>query len=504
MLERLARLFSGYENVYGQYSTNNPVHKDNGKIEGEAWTNKGAPDWKKHVEGKIGLGIIPLRIDNTLYFAAIDVDVYKKVDHKKIVEKVESLGLPLVACRSKSGGTHLYAFFEEPVPARLAVERMSEWATILGFGGSEIFPKQIDRASPNDIGNWINMPYFGGDLTQRYAINSQGKNLSLKEFLDYAESRKVTKKYLRDTDVTPLDESENELLKGAPPCLCVASQQGGFPEGSRNDAMFNAGVFARKKWPDNWQEMLQRLNDELCDPPIDEYEMRQLIKSLEKRDTYEMRCTGPFCNKKKCRQVTFGRGPLYSDVGIDVGAVTKVEGDEAAWYLEINEKRVKMQTKHLMSQGQFNLRTVETINIVTQPLPYPRWLEFIQQAILSRADIVQLPREATWDGQFWHRFTQFMHSMGLRASSVEEILIGKVYTEPNSEDALFLPISLFEFLTEVRFKYDSPEQIWAALLDRHVKRDKVVIVGREIEVWRIKKPEELRPEVRLTTQKQEF
>lgn len=502
MLERLARLFSGYENIYGQYSTDNAVHKENGKLEGSAWTQRGAPDWKKHVEGKVGLGIIPLRIDNTLYFGVIDVDVYKGLSHMRLCEKISSLGLPLVVCRSKSGGAHLYVFFSEPVAAHIAVDKLNEWATTLGHGGSEIFPKQVGRASPNDIGNWINIPYFGGDLTQRYAYDAKGKQLNLREFLNYAESKMISPKELKALDFTPVEEEENDLLKGAPPCMCQALSQGGFPEGTRNDSMFNVGIFARKKWPDEWQSKIEELNDLLCDPPIDEYEMKQLVKSLEKRETYEMRCNGPFCNKKKCRTVAFGRGPLYSDVGVDIGSVTKVEGDEAAWYIEVNERRVKMTTKHLMSQGQFNLRTVETINIVTQPLPYQRWLQFIQEAILSRADIVQLPREATWDGQFWHRFTQFMHSMGLQASSVEEILIGKVWSE--KDDALFLPMSLFEFLNETRFKYDSPEQIWAALLDHGVKRDKVRISHREIEVWKIKKPEELRPEVRLVQQKQEF
>lgn len=505
MLERFARLFSGYENIFGQYSIENAKETEKGKVEGSAWTEKGAPNWKTHLDGKVGLGIIPLRIDNTLYFGAIDVDVYRGIDHQAICERVASLGLPLVVCRSKSGGAHLYAFFKEPVSAKLATSRLSEWATVLGYGNSEIFPKQTERASPNDIGNWINLPYFGGDLTIRYAQDERGAKLSLRQFLDYAEKKQIDAKFLKERDFTPLETTDNPTLEGAPPCVCLAASQGGFPEGTRNDSMFNVAIFCRKKWNegDEWIEKVKELNDLLCDPPIGEYEIRQLVKSVSKRETYEMRCNGPFCNKKKCRQALFGRGPQYTDVGVDIDAVTKVEGDEAAWYIEINGKRVKMLTKHLMAQGQFNTRTVECINIITQPIPYPRWIQFIQEAVLNRADIVQLPREATWEGQFWHRFTQFVHAMGLKAQAPEEVVIGKVWTTLE-EDVLFLPMSLFDFLGESRFKYDSPEQIWAALLNREVRRDKVKVAGQEVEVWRIKKPQELKPEVKLLERKQEF
>jgi len=500
MLERLSSLFSGYENVFGQYSTDKPTHHDNGKIEGSAWTERGAPAWKRHVEGKVGLGIIPLKIDNTVKFGAIDIDVYKGIDHGGIEQKVNSLGLPLVVCRSKSGGAHLYVFFKEPVRARTAIDKLGEWATILGYGGVEIFPKQSERVSPNDIGNWINMPYFGGDLTTRYAIKN-GKKLKLAEFIEYAESKQITLSDLRSKVFEPLEEADEELLEGAPPCLCIMYAQGGVPEGVRNNTMLDAGVYLRKKYGDDWKVKLIELNQLICKPPLNPTEVAQLIKSLD-RKTYEMRCNGPHCNKKKCKMAQYGRGPMYTDLGIDVGVVTKVEGDEAAWYLEINDRRVKMSTKHLMSQGRFNERCVESINVLTTPLPYNRWLEFIQTVILNKADVVQLPREATWDGQFWHRFSQFSYAMGLRASAVEEILLGKVFR--TKDDIVFLPISLFEFLSEVRFRFDSPEQIWAALLDREVKRDQVVISGKEIEVWRIKKPDELKPQVTVTMAPEQF
>jgi hypothetical protein len=44
----------------------------------------------------------------------------------------------------------------------------------------EIFPKQ-DALGDGELGNWINLPYFGGD---RPAYGEDGRILSLAEFLD--------------------------------------------------------------------------------------------------------------------------------------------------------------------------------------------------------------------------------------------------------------------------------------------------------------------------------
>ena len=39
-------------------------------------------------------------------WAAIDIDV-NDIDHSRLEAKVNELGLPLIVCRSKSGGTEL-------------------------------------------------------------------------------------------------------------------------------------------------------------------------------------------------------------------------------------------------------------------------------------------------------------------------------------------------------------------------------------------------------------
>jgi hypothetical protein len=87
-------------------------------------------------------------------------------DLTTLIKKVEAAKLPLVPCRSKSGGLHLFMFATEPVLAKAMQDCLRELAAGLGIAGSEIFPKQAELLSDRgDQGTWMIMPYFGGVST---------------------------------------------------------------------------------------------------------------------------------------------------------------------------------------------------------------------------------------------------------------------------------------------------------------------------------------------------
>ena len=62
--------------------------------------------------------------------------------------------------------------------------KLKQMAIILGYEGSEIFPKQteilVDRG---DTGNFLNLPYYNEMKGLRYAINDNGTGCTLEEFL---------------------------------------------------------------------------------------------------------------------------------------------------------------------------------------------------------------------------------------------------------------------------------------------------------------------------------
>ena len=90
-----------------------------------------------------------------------------RFDHKKLINQIGNLNLPLIVFRSKSGGAHVFLFTEEYVSASLMQDKLNEIRSVLGYGGSEVFPKQRELKSKDDTGNFLNLPYFNGETEQQ-------------------------------------------------------------------------------------------------------------------------------------------------------------------------------------------------------------------------------------------------------------------------------------------------------------------------------------------------
>ena len=57
-----------------------------------------------------------LREKNDCKWGCIDVDEYN-LDHKSLISNIRKLNLPLIVCRSKSGGAHVFLFAKEFISA---------------------------------------------------------------------------------------------------------------------------------------------------------------------------------------------------------------------------------------------------------------------------------------------------------------------------------------------------------------------------------------------------
>ena len=184
--------------------------------------------------------------------------------------------LPLVLCRSKSGGAHIFLFVFDPVPAALMQKKLKDIAACLGYGQAEIFPKQTKLLlERGDKGSALNMPYFGGEDSTRYAYGKSGVALTPEEFINYASEKTITAKELEEY-VVEASQSE-EWLDQAPPCLQHLITQG-FPKGTRNSGLFNVGVFLRKKYEDDWEKRLEQVNMTNMSPPLVAQEVLTVIK----------------------------------------------------------------------------------------------------------------------------------------------------------------------------------------------------------------------------------
>jgi hypothetical protein len=489
-VQRFASLFAGYQKAYGTYEIRG--HAADGKAIGKAQTRRGEPSesiYRAHLEGAgQGLGIIMLREDNTVYFGAIDYDI-KTMDHVKAEAKIRALDLPLILCRSKSGGGHFYCFTTEPVSASVMRARLEEWTALLGMADStEQFPKQSERVSDQDVGNWINLPYFNAEATNRYAFRD-GKELGLNDFLEYAWSRRQTPDQM---GVSSNPDQEATIFPEGPPCLQTLEAQGGFVQGTKKEGMFDVAVYLRKRFPDDWQRRIDEYNGKMAGLLSDE--VQGIVKQVNKK-AYSYKCKQPpinsVCNRRLCRLRMYGVGETDSTEsrGFAIGGLIRYEtsnGDDPLFAMEVNGKRVLVTTPQFYSRDEFNRACISQANVIPVHMTPVRWLKFLND-FLPTADVVPLPDDASPLGQLWEHIILFL-TQSVMATELSKISLGVPYRELNT--IYFRSIDMFSYLNAKRIPFKSPQAVWE-LLRRHGGDKKFMSVGgRGTNVWFVPAPAE--------------
>ena len=360
------------DRAYGQFKSDGGM--ENGKASGKAFILKQPVTdqlWIDHIEGKDpSLGIIPIRDDSTCIWGCIDVDTYP-LDYGVIVSKIRNLKLPLVMCRSKSGGAHIFLFTKEPVPAKLMREKLIEWSGELGYANCEVFPKQIEiKADRGDTGNFLNLPYHGGDDSMRHGFTDDGGGATLDEFFSLYDTYCTTEKDLRKFKI----ERNKDLayLDDGPPCLATLMGQG-IPEGGRDNTLYQYAVYAKKKWPDDWQNKIDEFNHKYMERPLGSQQVQKTIRQHEKKD-YQYKCKDQpmcgVCSSIQCRTRPYGIG---DDIDYKVSDLTKFQSDKSIWFLNIDGERMRVSTEELYNQHKFRLACMDQVHALPNLMPQQMW-----------------------------------------------------------------------------------------------------------------------------------
>ncbi|RWO85761.1 hypothetical protein [Mesorhizobium sp.] len=479
-----ADLFQGYEKAHGRFDPKGTSEK--GKAEGKALTYKQPPTqalWDVHIAGTApGLGIIPLRADNTVRWAVIDIDVIG-IDHAALEAKCKELGLPLVICRSKSGGAHCFLFTSEPIAAALVVAKLSSWAAALGYGGCEIFPKQTARHDEDDIGNWLNMPYFYAERTTRYCIKD-GAPIDLPDFLAYADSMRVSAERLAGIEIAIPDDPDN-LFEDGPPCLQFLAGRGGFLSGTRNDGMFNVAIYLKKRFPDEAEGLLNTYNAKMCDPPLGAPEITTINKSANKKG-YDYRCRKPpiaaHCNRRECVKRSFG-----IDDNMPILSLTKLDGDPVLWLFELQGKRILLDTRELMTQKLFQEKVGQAICDYPRTMTQENWEQKIGEA-MRQCDVQTVDEDDTSVGIF----RQLVHGYArgqARTTTKEQLLDSNSPFITGEGETWFKLRGLMRYLDNQGFKYKSEHHLGQMLRAMHCEPSTERVSSKpsgSVRIWKLR------------------
>ena len=389
-------LFRGLDRAYVRVPIKQTTVTEGKKVEARAFTVHEKPTeevWEQHIKGKDNLAIIPITDSGQIYFGAIDIDDYQ-INFEELEKKVRELKLPLVICRSKSGGAHLYLFLKYAIDAEFIVGKLRMFAAALGYT-HEIFPKQTKLANQRDTGNGISMPYYGGDATNRYAYY-RGKRLDMAGFISLASRSRVSKEHLANFEI----EADGEFID-APPCLQILSH-GGIPSGYRNDGMFSFGVLCRKKFGDGWRDKLEEINQKVCSPPLQASEILGIQKSLSKDNKdYFFRCNvSPLvghCNKAECRKRDYGIGN-HDEIPVGINALIKIATEPPVYIVQVEDRRVELSSGQLLSFRDFRKRVFECLDILLPQIKAKQWDVEVGK-LLEKIEVRLAPKNSTPSGK---------------------------------------------------------------------------------------------------------
>lgn len=503
IVERFSKRFAGLARAGGRYVVPDGAKPDaHGKILGRAWTAQvptTVADWEAHLSGKkftarneetgepvigmLGLGVVPIREDDTVIFGAIDIDVYP-LDLKALVVAVRLLNLPVIVCRTKSGGAHVYLFLRSPARAELARERLSEWAVALGYPGVEVFPKQTMISEHSDAnGSWINLPYSGGARSLRYALKDDGSAMTLEEFLDAADEIAISPEEL-DAFELPPDPIADDAFEEGPPCLQTLARTG-FGEWG-NNGLFSVAVYLKKRYGEGWEDHLEEYNARFPGLGLGNRDVATIAKSVRKRD-YFYKCKDQpivaVCNKTTCARRAYGIGGGSGGSGVSITSLEKVMTDPVTWIVTVDDAEIELATEQLLDQRKFAIAVVEKASKWPNPVKPDEWSKMIRER-LAKAKVTEVPDDGSREGQLWAHLADFATGRA-KGKLLEDVLRKVAYTDVAAKRVYFRSTDFFAYLGSHRFGSVAERDAWRWLRRRGAETHDLRLKGKLTTVWSV-------------------
>lgn len=472
LAEKFMKLFQGYRGAYGTYIVQD---KYSLKKKGRGLTKKEPVTkelWLAHLQGTInsGIGIVPINEDAECYWGAIDIDMYENFDVNEFARTVADTSL--VICRSKSGGAHCFLFVEEAIPARQMQTKLREVAASLGYSGSEIFPKQVQRKSEGDIGNWLNMPYFNYSEPTRYCLDETGHPLSAEDFLAYAFKKQLKNAAATDkvSATVAKDVTFDQLFAEGAPCHEALYRRGiRETEDGRNNCLYTIGQQFKRQRPEDWEQLLTEFNQKYCAPPLAFAEVVQICNSIKKGDGfYKCKdvCCSENCDKELCLSRKYGVGDGENAMPNFTG-IQKMGGNrDCLWFLTLDSNEsVELTTEELFSPAKVRQRVAEALEA---PLLLPEisakdWRKILIKLMDNACEIID---DVTTNEDMFYDYLYDFCTQQRTGRILADVLEGRPY---NENGLVWFKLSDFKaFLDEKKYPRCTAQAISAKLRTRYI------------------------------------
>jgi len=280
-------------------------------------------------------------------------------------------------------------------------------------------------------------------------------------------------------------EAENPIKDG-PPCLQALCKQG-FPEGTRNNGLFNIGIYLKKVLPVGWEDKLMEYNFNYFGPPLGMNEIQVVVKQLGKKD-YHYKCKdapiNSFCNSGVCRTRKFGIGADGPD-SPEMGSLSKYNSEPPLWFLDVNSKRIELETDSLFNQMAFQKACIEKINILPPTLRKQDWESVLNSLLKEMVELEQIT-EASEDTSITGRFVDLVEEFCThlqQAMDRDEILLGRPWTHEEEGKVYFRMKDLEGHLKRNNFSGLSAPKMAQRLREMGGDPTSLYLKGRSTRVW---------------------
>lgn len=432
-------LFTGHKEVFGCHVYKQ--HEKGKKEKGQSYTKEeplSINHYKDHLEGKQGLGVVPIDSNNNIRFMVFDIDLIG-IDVRPFITINNEYELPFNFFRSKSGGLHIYVFFNEDVKAKAGLEYMNRFLYIFGLSkDTEIFPKQT-RLLKNQKGNWINLPYYNNEKTLQFLYDEECKPLAFSSAMLHLSKRKINFMQFKES-------YENLPYSDAPVCLQAIYIHKKLV--NRNMFLFDCTTFFKARG-DDYEEKVINLNQSMSEP-LSEKELFQTVINSQRKKTYSYRCKEePMCNncnKEVCLTRQFGYGgDQVSKLSFE--NLVQVKSDKPYYKWTVNGVVMTFYSEsELRDQNMFADYCMRELHLVPNMLKKERWYKILENAFKEIVVEEIDPDDDISPGALFLSYLQEFLLDRVHAKSKSQILMNRVYKSDDSKEFIFKKEALIKFL----------------------------------------------------------
>lgn len=495
--ERFMELFRGYSGAHG---THGEPHREPDSLK---WAIKKTAVslrepytlemWEQHLRGERPLGIVPVTEEGTCWWASIDFDQYD-TNLLELIDRVHERKLPVVPCRSKSGGLHLFVFFSVAQPADVVQSVLRDLSAALGIAGSEIFPKQTSVLSDRgDVGSWMVMPYygdtFGGKLQEQVGLKRTGSEMTAGEFLSAAEKSRVDDVSALAVSRPPVrpekrgEKAEHEAFDDGPPCLQHLARAG-VERGGQNNTLFMMGLYFRRKHPADWQDYVDRANQKWFTPPLPAEQVAGTIKSLSKKE-YEYTCSvepmQSYCDSRTCRRRRYG---VSSSADYpDITDLAVIDAEPAIWFVDVDGCKLEMGTEDLQRYDRFQRVAMEKMHRCYMPMKQETWTKIVAAA-MDKVRVLEMSGDLSVQARLTELLEEFCTNRQ-RGSRREDLMVGKPWEDEETGRHYFRLRDLQRYLERENFKTLTRGALGELIKKMGGEAQQMSIRGHNRHVWSV-------------------